>query len=157
MSDTANVRAATFDDLPAAAAHYLGMRRELQWDEGVLADDFHERFIMRHLTGMASGEMQYFVAECDGRLVGSALAIVRTSPSDAFLQRGPSGYLANVYVDKAWRRKGIARSLTIAAIAWLRGRRCIRVRLAASAAGRPLYASLGFVDANEMVLDFEPP
>jgi ribosomal protein S18 acetylase RimI-like enzyme len=154
MTQSVIIRQAAFEDLPAAAMHYLGMRRELNWTETALIPDWQERFVLRHLSGMAAGELAYFVAQCDDRLVGSALAIIRGSLSDAFLNARRAGFLANIYVDKTWRRRGIARALTLAALDWLKAAGCERVRLVASESGRPLYESLGFKDGDEMELRF---
>ncbi len=61
-------------------------------------------------------------------------------------------YICNVYVKPAWRRKGIAKALTLHAVAWARRRGCQVVRLRTSDMGRPVYSSVGFVPSNEMEL-----
>jgi GNAT superfamily N-acetyltransferase len=59
--------------------------------------------------------------------------------------------LAGIYVVPGYRRRGIAREVTVRAIEWCKQRGCVRVRLQASEAGRPLYESLGFKTFREMM------
>ena len=68
-----------------------------------------------------------------GRLVTEALPLV-----------------VNVYTEPAWRSRGIARALMRALMDWATAEGFDRLLLHASDAGRPLYASLGFVPTNEM-------
>lgn len=146
------VREARPDELADAARHYLGMRREVGWDDGELDDDWETKFVATYERTARDGELRYFVAQADGALVGSALAFVRRSLSDGYLRTKPSGYLANVYVQRDHRRAGVARALTAAAIDWLRSLGCRIVRLQASETGRPLYESMGFTRSMEMEL-----
>ncbi|MBV8434017.1 MAG: GNAT family N-acetyltransferase, partial [Candidatus Eremiobacteraeota bacterium] len=55
-------------------------------------------------------------------------------------------------VSPAHRRKGLARRLTEAAIAWAREHGCTLVRLSASEPAETLYRSLGFTRGRELVL-----
>jgi len=55
-----------------------------------------------------------------------------------------------VYTDPAWRRRGVARAVMEAILAWCRRRRFTRIRLHASDLGRPLYESLGFAPTREL-------
>lgn len=146
------IRRARDGEFAAVAQHYLAMRRELEWPDALLVPDWEQRFIRRHTLGAQAGELCYFAAEADGRIVGSAVALIVTSIGSELESGPPRGYLANVYVEKPWRRRGIARDLTSAAIDWLRSIGCASVRLRASNFGRPLYASMGFVPSGEMAL-----
>jgi GNAT superfamily N-acetyltransferase len=64
---------------------------------------------------------------------------------------GPEAIVVNMYVDTDWRRRGVARALMSAILEWARATRVQRLVLHASAAGRPLYESLGFKPTNEML------
>lgn len=149
---TITTRAARSDELAIAADHYLGMRRELGWPDGELDPQFVSLFAATYLDSDASGDSRYFVAEIDSKVVGSAVALRRRTMSERYLKSVPSGYIANVFVDPAFRHRGAARALTAAAIGWLRSIGCKVVRLQASQYGRPLYESLGFVATGEMEL-----
>ena len=56
----------------------------------------------------------------------------------------------NVYTEPRWRGRGVARRLMQAMMEWAAAQGTDRVVLHASAAGRPLYESLGFHATNEM-------
>jgi GNAT superfamily N-acetyltransferase len=149
------VRQAGPDDYRIAAEHYLGMRHDLGWSDDALFHGWREKFVAAHRAADASGQSRYFVAELDGAAVGTGLAMLRPSIAAAYVPAPLRGYLAHVFVEPHARRRGVARALTVAALQWLRERGCTNVRLIASDAGRPLYASMGFVQCNEMVLRFD--
>ncbi len=60
--------------------------------------------------------------------------------------------VVNVYVQPAYRRRGLARRLMLAILDWCREQGIERVVLHASVMGRPLYESLGFTLSNELFL-----
>jgi GNAT superfamily N-acetyltransferase len=139
-------------ELRLVAQHYLGMRRELGWPDGELDPQFVSLFAATYDESAMAGDSRYIVAEVDSGIVGSAVAMRRRTMSERYLKSLPTGYIANVYVDPSFRRQGIARALTAAAIDWLRSIGCEVVRLQASRYGRPLYESMGFVSTGEMEL-----
>jgi GNAT superfamily N-acetyltransferase len=64
---------------------------------------------------------------------------------------GPTPLVVDVYTHPNWRRRGVARSLMQALLAWAESAGMDRVRLHAAEAGRPLYEQLGFHSTNEML------
>jgi GNAT superfamily N-acetyltransferase len=148
-----NIREARSDELPLAAAHYLGMRREVGWNDDELEPGWEERFATVYADGAARGELRYFIAELGDAVVGSAVALRKRSLSSEYVRDAAPGYLANVYVEQPYRRRGAAHALTAAAIDWLRSIGCRVVRLQASSAGRKLYESFGFAPSGEMELE----
>lgn len=68
------------------------------------------------------------------------------------LELGPEAIVLNVYVQPAWRRRGIAETLMREVLQSLAARGVRRVVLHASDEGRRLYERLGFVPTNEMQL-----
>lgn len=67
------------------------------------------------------------------------------------------GYIVSVYVAPEWRRNGVARALTDAAVAFAREAGMGRVRLHATAGGRAVYEGAGFVAKEDaMELDLAP-
>ena len=145
-------REAQRGELALAAEHYLGMRRDLGWPDAELDPQFVSLFAATYSESAATGDGRYFVAEIDAKIVGSAVALRRHTMSERYLKSLPAGYIANVYVDPSYRRRGAARALTAAAIDWLASIGCKVVRLQASPFGRPLYESMGFVLTGEMEL-----
>jgi len=63
---------------------------------------------------------------------------------------GLEGIVMNMYVEHAWRRRGLARRIMDAIIEWAPSAGIVRLVLHASDEGRPLYESMGFVATNEM-------
>lgn len=57
-----------------------------------------------------SSILEYFVAECEGKIIGCA----------AVRKRNSFGYLYGLVVDKPWRRKGVGHALTQQRLDWLR-------------------------------------
>jgi GNAT superfamily N-acetyltransferase len=86
-------------------------------------------FVERRLGGAA------FVADADGELVGASAAVTF----------GTSGWIGGVAVLPGWRRAGLGRALTAAAVRWLDDAGTATVSLHATALGRPVYERLGFV------------
>ena len=82
----------------------------------------------------------WFVAEADGKLVGTVGAV----------DFGTFAYLGLMAVDPAMQRRGIARALMQHVLARLDARNCPSVLLDASVYGAPLYRSLGFVDEGQV-------
>lgn len=61
-----------------------------------------------------------------------------------------AAYVYNMYTEPEHRRRGLARELMFRIHDWCRLQGVHTVRLHASDAGRPLYASLGYRPTNEM-------
>jgi GNAT superfamily N-acetyltransferase len=102
---------------------------------------------------LASGEVRGWMADVQGRSVGSALAWVYTwYPGPNHPDSCEIGYVFNVFVAEELRRRGLARRLLEPTLAYLRGRRVRKITLHASAKGRGLYEHLGFAQSNEMEL-----
>jgi GNAT superfamily N-acetyltransferase len=96
-----------------------------------------------------------WVAVAGGRIAGSVvLTLAPTLPRRGVPQSGPDGRIRSVYVYPELRSRGVARALVVAAIADADARDVARLMLGASAMGRPLYESLGFVaKPDEMMYD----
>ena len=63
--------------------------------------------------------------------------------------------ILNLYVEREYRRRGVAHELMMRMIAWCRDNGFSSVALHASEDGRALYERLGFRPTNEMRLDFD--
>jgi ribosomal protein S18 acetylase RimI-like enzyme len=145
------IRSAASDDLDRAAQLRGAMAREMGHDWEQLHPGWQPRFAGYWADRQNAGRAQCFFAEHDGALAGMCFASITDEYRSVALDE-PRGYINGVYVKPELRRRGIARSLTLASVAWLRERGCVAVRLRASDAGRPLYASLGFKTGVEMEL-----
>ena len=75
-----------------------------------------------------------FVAEADGAIVGTGVATIN----------GPVAWIGTIWVDPAWRGRGLGTALTLATIEAAEGAGSRTLVLVATEAGQPLYERLGF-------------
>ena len=69
---------------------------------------------------------------------------------------GKRAHLMNVYTEKDYRRRGIARQLVNMLIEDARAHDVTEISLDATESGRPLYESIGFKASEEcMVIDIQ--
>jgi GNAT superfamily N-acetyltransferase len=159
MTDSFHLRPATSADVPALTRQ----RAEMYRDMGVLPDDQYEplraAFAAYLSRALPAGEYVAWVATTGDRrdvVAGAGLLLRPMLPAlrrrdDAIdVALGPQGLVCNVFTERPWRRRGLARRLTETAIAGARERGVSHLFLHASAEGRPLYESLGFVPTSEM-------
>jgi len=149
-----SIRPAAADDIPTLIRH----RRMMWWDMGrrdesafqVMELAAHDYFV----TAIPDGSYRGFLAVNEtADVVGGGGVVVSPWPG-VLRQRSPRrAMILNMYVESAYRRRGIARSLMEAMIAWCREQGFVHVGLHASDEGRPLYEKLGFRATNEMRLD----
>jgi predicted N-acetyltransferase YhbS len=85
-------------------------------------------FVTRH------AETHPFVAEADGEIVGTGVLSVN----------GSVGWIGTIFVEPAWRRRGLGMALTQATIETAESAGCRTLLLVATDAGRPLYEKIGF-------------
>ncbi len=147
------IREARADELARAA----DLRRAMVVDvDGRDYDEMHpgwrERYVAFFDRLIAAQRAQVFFAEDGEKLIGMA-AVYKPSNhrSDVTLQY--FGYICNVYVKPAWRRRGVARALMLRAIDWAKRNGCDLVRLRTSRMGRPLYEGLGFRQSDELEME----
>lgn len=114
-----------------------------RWIEGNLngfAGDDGERAALRSafqtLGSLAAEQVVAFWAEADGRGVGSAMG--ELDPATGF------GVVGWVGTDRAYRRRGIGRAVTLATIEALYRLGATAIALQASPMGLPVYERLGF-------------
>jgi GNAT superfamily N-acetyltransferase len=75
-----------------------------------------------------------FVAAADGEIVATGVGTIS----------GPAGWVGAIFVDEAWRRRGLGRAVTDAVIHELEAAGCRTLVLVATEAGRRLYEPMGF-------------
>lgn len=108
------------DVAPADAEAWLRMRVAL-WPDG--SEPEHREEIARFLVGRAPEPLAVLVAEGDeGNLVGFAELSIR--PYAAGCRTTNVAYLEGWYVDPDMRRRGIGRTLVMAAEDWGRAQGC---------------------------------
>ena len=115
------LRDATLDDLPAIAA----LRESVGW--GVA------EWALRAVISQAHARCLLAVDDAGG-VVGVGSGIVY----------GPMGFIGNMIVAEAHRRRGVGSAILEDVTAFLEGAGCTRLELNATSDGRPLYERHGF-------------
>jgi GNAT superfamily N-acetyltransferase len=146
------VRRAGTADIPGLLALRRELFRSMGWHgEPELAA--MESACRRYFeSAIPDGRFHGWVAEADGRLVGTAGLVVHEAPPTARNPSGREGYVMNMFTRPEWRRRGIARALIRAVSDFLRKQGIAQVSLHATPDGRPLYEQEGFADSHEMRL-----
>ena len=117
---------------------------------GAAAPDFEQQ--LRAWWRTDAGTRQAWLArDGAGVAVGMAnLQVFHRMPRPG-RDAGRWAYVANVWVDEAHRRRGVGRLLMTTALDWCRGQGMGRVVLNPSAMSVPLYSSLGFRPADDLM------
>jgi ribosomal protein S18 acetylase RimI-like enzyme len=159
------VREATAADIPLLARHRAAMFQDM----GSLAPgreqeltDATAEFLRQALP---RGEYLGWVAEttiAPREAVGGGGVQLRTilprpRPRTDGIELGPEAIILNVYVEPAWRRRGVGEAVMRALLDSLAARGIRRIVLHASDDGRRLYERLGFAPTNEMRLERDGP
>jgi ribosomal protein S18 acetylase RimI-like enzyme len=105
---------------------------------------------------LAAGMYLGWIVEADGQAVVSAVAsagmlLVDWPPHPLHPESNRRGYVLNVFVEPAFRRRGLAQELILLCLAEAQRRKIQVVTLHASQAGRLVYEKLGFQPTSEMI------
>ncbi len=112
-----------------------------------------ERLCADYLAkALADGTFHAWLAFDGDRAVAGGAVIVTPWPAHPYDLECRRATILNVYTDRTYRRRGIAKALLRTMIDWCARSGLARVSLHASEDGRPLYESLGFEPSNEMRL-----
>jgi GNAT superfamily N-acetyltransferase len=149
VADDYRIRRATAADVPTLVEHRVAMFEEIgrTFDRAALAAAFAPWV----RDAIASGFYHGWIADApSGECAGGAGLSVLPWPPSPLSSAGRIGFVYNVYVEQAHRRRGVARSLMDVLHAWCRENGMGFVALHASDAGRALYESMGYTSTNEM-------
>jgi GNAT superfamily N-acetyltransferase len=146
--------------VPSEAAIILHHRRSMFRDMG--EGTIEELDGMVKVAGpwldraLADGSYRHWVAlDNSGRIVGGGGVLLcpwPANPKDPCTQRA---VILNIYTEREFRKRGIARLVMMAIIDWVKSKGFRAVNLHASKEGRTLYEKLGFEATNEMRLRFD--
>ena len=101
-------------------------------------------------AALEDGRLIGWLAMLDDTALGGLAAHPQDGPPMAGRMTGRGARLIDMFVEPAWRRRGVARALLRHAMRDLAAMGVETVDLVASAKGRPLYVSEGFVTLVEM-------
>ncbi len=144
------LRKVTVADLDTVLLHRREMFHEMKLvGDFALAESLSRQFFARAL--MEGNYHGWFLEEGSTVVAGGGVILVEyhPSPRDASPRRP---WVVNVYVEQAWRGRGLARRLMGVMVEWSRTAGYSNLFLHASDEGRRLYESLGFAATNEMRL-----
>jgi len=163
MSLPFHVRPATLADARIIARQ----RAEMFRDMGTLPDALYDELVdasLRYLeVAIPSGEYVGWLAaplaEPETIIAGVGVqlrtVLPHPAPGGGALLFGPDALVVNVYTERGWRRRGVAKLLMQQILEWAPQHGVDRLVLHASQDGRPLYEQLGFAATNEMRLMVE--
>jgi GNAT superfamily N-acetyltransferase len=152
------IRPASVDDIPVLIRH----RRMMWWDMGrrderalVLMEQAVSEYFPTAITG--ASYVGFLAVNGNNEVVGGGGIVVSAWPGSLGQREPRRAMILNMYVEREYRRRGIARALMEKMIGWCREKGFVSVGLHASDEGRPLYEQLGFEPTNEMHLKLNPP
>ncbi|MCB9592084.1 MAG: GNAT family N-acetyltransferase [Sandaracinaceae bacterium] len=148
------IREGRLDEGPVLAAAFRQMWLDNAVPESAIEPDWAERVQRFVDEGRAEDGLRFFVAEVDGAVIGTACGqrFAGLYPAILVPEVRRYGYVWGVWVDAAWRRRGLGRRLTEACVDALRADACTHVLLHAAPSGLRIYEGLGFVPTNELRL-----
>ena len=145
-------RLATIADAALISSHrramFEAMGRGTAESLVAMARSFERWVISRLADGRYMG---WIISDAASPIASAGLLILEWPPHPLDPDGESRAYLLNVFVEPAYRRRGLARELVRLCLAEARRRRICIVSLHASDQGRPVYESLGFRAANEML------
>jgi ribosomal protein S18 acetylase RimI-like enzyme len=147
-----SIRELSLDELSAITDLRHAMIAEIEDEDlDTTSPGWRKRYVAFFQGHMSEGRGAVWAVEQQGRIIAMAAGYMPKNHRSAIVQ-SEQLYICNVYVKPEFRRKGIAKALTLHAVAWAGKHGCQVVRLRTSDMGRPLYASVGFEPSNEMEL-----
>jgi ribosomal protein S18 acetylase RimI-like enzyme len=150
------IREATTSDIPVLVRH----RRLMWWDmgqrDGPALDRMERAATEYFLQAVPQGSYRGFLAvDSSGKVLGGGGIVITPWPGLLGQLQPKRAMILNLYVEREYRRQGVANALMKKITTWCREDGFCSVALHASDEGRALYERLGFRPTNEMRLDFD--
>ena len=155
--EAVSFRFGTVEDAEAIARHRCEMFKEMGTLSEAGSELLYPASVHHFRREMADGRYVAWLA-CDKNAIvgggGMQLQTIppRPGPDRGMLREGPQGFIVNVFVERDWRRRGIAKELICRMISFAKNSGMPVLGLHASDAGRSLYEYLGFSQTSEMRL-----
>jgi len=153
--DAMRVRTGTLEEDALIANHFYQMWIDLEVPATAIEPDWLNITLEYIKQARHTLNYQAFVAEVNEQIVGSASCqrFAGLYPLILKAEHRNYGYIWGVYVEPAYRKRGIATQLTQQTIDYLKSLGCTHALLNASPLGKPVYDRLGFTTSNAMQLD----
>ena len=146
------MRPATAADVEHLVHFRRGMYADMGNEDATALEQMQATSRSYFAKALVNGSCKAWIVEADGRVVAGGAIIISPWPSHPGDSSTKKAMILNLYTEHEYRRRGIARRLMEAMIAWCRAEGFRSVALHASTDGRHLYESLGFEPTNEMRL-----
>ena len=148
-----SIRPADVSDMECILRHRTAMFREMGFTGEACLEQIRtvsEAYLREALvTGAYRGWM---AVTAQGSVAGGGGVVITHWPGYPGAPEPKRAWILNIYTEPEFRRRGIARSLLQLMVQWGREQGYPFISLHASAEGRPVYESLGFVTSSEMRL-----
>ncbi|MBP3897429.1 MAG: GNAT family N-acetyltransferase [Mogibacterium sp.] len=146
-------RRATMDEIP----ELVDFRVRQLIDEGQTPwKDIKETNIAYFREHFASGQMEEWVCDLDGRIIATGAIIWYVFPPSFDNGAGLKAYITNIYTEPEFRGRGIAPKMIELLDGFAKERGACRVWLEASKWGKPVYAKYG-MSVNDTIMTLEYP
>lgn len=145
------IRPATIADIPSIVSHREQMFREMgiraEFEDTAAATELWLRHALPSKTYLG-----WVAVAPDGSIAAGGGLIVIPWPPGPMTMDPRCGFIFNVFTEAAHRKQGLARRLMDTMHDWCRSEGIERVVLNASVFGKSLYASMGYVVADEPMM-----
>jgi GNAT superfamily N-acetyltransferase len=152
MSTDISIRVAGPGDIPEILRQRRGMYVDMGYEDGGALSAMLSSFGPYVTASLSNGSFRSWMAQCGEQVAGGGAVLINPWPSHPYDLECRRATILNVYVYPQFRRKGVARQLMEAMLAWCREQGFAAVYLHASKNGKPLYEKLGFEPTTEMRL-----
>lgn len=147
------IREAGIGDIEHILHHRRAMFEEMGYRDEAVLDRMEAASREYFGAALQNGTYRGWLAERpDRQIVAGGGIVISAWPGHPGEGHARRAWILNMYTEPGARRRGVARRLMEAMIAWCRAHGFSTVSLHASAAGRPLYETMGFEPTNEMRL-----
>jgi ribosomal protein S18 acetylase RimI-like enzyme len=158
MQQPLQARRITLDDSAALARMRLALLAETgdPLDAAAHAEllQSNEAFFRRNMDNPA---WVHWCVDAGGEMVAVGTLVILERPPYPGNPKGLDAYLLNIYTVPAFRGRGAANAVVVAALAHAQGRGVRKLILHATEAGRPMYEKLGFLASSAyMELQLNP-
>lgn len=145
-------RRASVEDSELITHHRKAMFADMRDAAEAVLDEMGQNFEPWVRKMIADDKYAGWITSDGEQTVGSAgLLVLDWPPHFLDPQCDQRGYILNVFVEPAYRGRGIAKALTLECMAEAKRRGIGVVALHASKKGQPVYERLGFKTSNEML------
>ena len=149
---TIEIREATLDDITEILRQRRAMYEDMDYNDSAALTAMVTLSAEYLTKAIPQGSFRAWLVSIEDRIVGGGAIVISPWPAHPYDLECRRATILNVYTDREYRRRGVARQIMQTMIDWCRAEGFAQVALHASPDGRPLYESLGFAVSNEMKL-----